>query len=193
MAEIKTIGDTLYWSYANLAMAHAAVSTGASSYSRTHFMIRSRLFKGLKDGTMSVGSFVDDERLKLLLPQACCYCGSGNSLSVDHLIPRKLLGSDLADNLVWSCKSCNSSKGSSDMIEWFQHRRQFPPLLLLRRYLKLAINYCVLNHLMDAGLGQRVNVPFSLPAIPHSYPRPAYLTLWIVSLGGKLSERAAQC
>jgi hypothetical protein len=182
MPEIRTIGDSLYWSYANLAMAHAAVSSGANSYSRTHFMIRSRLFKGLRDGTMSVGSFADDERLKLVLPQACCYCGCGNSLSVDHLIPKKRLGADSADNLVWSCKSCNSSKGSTDVIQWLRRRNNFPPLLLLRRYLKLAINYSLVNGLMDTFVEGDLPVPFSLASIPHDYPQPSDLVLWIVRL-----------
>ena len=182
MVEIKTIGDSLYWSYSNLAMAHAAVSSGVTSYSRTHFMIRSRLFKGLKGGTMSVGSFVDDERLKLILPRACCYCGAHNSLSVDHLIPQKRSGADSADNLVWSCKPCNSSKGSSDVIQWLRRRNNFPPLLLLRRYLKLSINYSSVNGLMDALVEEDFSVPFSRASIPHNYPQPSELVLWIIRL-----------
>jgi len=79
---------------------------------------------------MSVGSFVDDERLKLILPQACCYCGN-NDLSIDHLIPKKRLDADVADNLVWSWRSCNSPKGSNDALEWSERRGKFPSLLLL--------------------------------------------------------------
>jgi len=38
---------------------------------------------------MAKGPLVDDERLKLVLPQACGYCVSREILSVDHLIPTK--------------------------------------------------------------------------------------------------------
>jgi hypothetical protein len=47
--------EALYWSYANLAMAHAAVREGAANYTQTHFIIRSRLYKGLSCGSMSIG------------------------------------------------------------------------------------------------------------------------------------------
>lgn len=35
-----TLGELLHWSYANLAMAHSAVTAKAGKYGRTHFMIR---------------------------------------------------------------------------------------------------------------------------------------------------------
>ena len=42
-------------------MAHAAFNNGATAYGRTHFMIRARLLKGLTEGTMTVGSLVEDD------------------------------------------------------------------------------------------------------------------------------------
>lgn len=33
--EIKTVGELLHWSYANLAMAHSAVTAKAEKYGRT--------------------------------------------------------------------------------------------------------------------------------------------------------------
>lgn len=41
----------------------------------------------------------------------CRYCGSTDRLTVDHVIPRVMGGSDCATNLVVACRSCNSSKG----------------------------------------------------------------------------------
>jgi hypothetical protein len=38
-----TLGRLLHWSYANLAMAHAAVNQDLTKYSRVHFMIRAKL------------------------------------------------------------------------------------------------------------------------------------------------------
>ena len=93
---------------ANLAMAHSAVTAKAEKYGRTQFMIRSRLYKGLNGQTMKIGPLAEDERLKMVLPQACCYCGSRDHLSADHLIPTKRGGANTGDNLVWACRSCNS-------------------------------------------------------------------------------------
>ena len=50
MAEKKkysTVRELIYWSYANLAMAHTAVEQ--EKYERFNYMIRSKLFKGLKE------------------------------------------------------------------------------------------------------------------------------------------------
>lgn len=180
----QTLGELLFCSYANLGMAHAAVTKGASSYDRVHYMVRSRLQKGLRDGTMNVRSIAEDEKLKLVLPQSCCYCGSREYLSVDHLLPRAKGGSHSGDNMVWCCRSCNSSKGSKDVLEWLHERKEFPPLLLLRRYLKLAIEICDERQLRDTPLdvARGLGLPFLIDAIPLSYPRPMELKLWVIAL-----------
>ena len=178
-----TIGESLYWSYANLAMTHAAVKHGAPKCGQVHFMIRAKLYKGLCTGKMNIGSLAEDEKLKLVLPQACCYCGSKANLSVDHLIPTKRGGPDDGDNMVWSCRSCNSSKGAKDVLDWLAGQGRFPPLLLLRRYLKLAVQICgergVMNSLLDEPIP---DLPFALERVPHRFPRPCEATVWVVPL-----------
>ena len=49
---------------------------------------------------------------------ACVYCGSGEMLSLDHVIPRSKGGTDSAENLVAACQPCNSSKRDRDLTEW---------------------------------------------------------------------------
>ena len=171
-------------SYANLAMAHAAVSSGASVYGRTHFMIRSRLYSGLRRGTMNTGSLVEDDRLKMVLPQACSYCGGRDNLSVDHLIARASGGLESGDNIVWACRDCNSAKGSADLLTWMRGRDEFPPLLLLRRYLKLAIDWVRTREMVEVPLADadKLAVPFAIGYIPHKYPAPTKLRLWVTSL-----------
>lgn len=180
--EINTVGELLHWSYANLAMAHSSITAKAEKYGRTQFMIRSRLYKGLNNQTMSIGPLADDERLKMVLPQACCYCGSRDYLSIDHLIPTKRGGANTGDNLVWACRSCNSSKCARDALEWLVEKNQFPPILLLRRYLKLAIEMSRERNLMDTPLAEALELPFSLSAIPHAFPQPSQLRLWVVEI-----------
>jgi hypothetical protein len=179
----STIGERLYWSYANLAMAHAALTDKVETYGRTHFMIRARLYKGLNAGSMAIGPLAADERLKMILPQACCYCASTDHLSVDHLISTKKGGKNAGDNLVWACRSCNSSKGAGDVLEWLAQRKQFPPLLLLRRYLKLAIEMAREREVLATRLEAAPDLPFSLSAVPVSYPKPPNLSLWVKKVG----------
>lgn len=178
--EITTVGQLLHWSYANLAMAHSAITGNAENYGPRHYMVRSRLYSGLNQQTMSIGPLADDDRLKMILPQACCYCGRRESLSVDHLIPTRRGGMNSGDNLVWACRPCNSSKCARDAIEWLSERNEFPPILLLRRYLKLAIEICRERNLMGVPLANAPELPFSLSAIPMTYPPPQQLKLWIV-------------
>ena len=57
---------------------------------------------------------------------------------MDDIFATKLGGRDDAENLVYACRICNSSKGKKDLIEWMEDRRRVLPLMVIRRYLKLA-------------------------------------------------------
>jgi len=49
----------------------------------------------------------------------CSYCGSIDKRGhVDHVTPLSRGGDDSLDNLVWSCRKCNLSKGSKTVGEW---------------------------------------------------------------------------
>jgi hypothetical protein len=178
---IETVRQHIAWSYANLARAHAAVEAGVDSYGRTHHMIRSRLYKGLTTNSMKMRTLYDDEKAKFTYPQACCYCGTTESLSIDHLIARIRGGQDYSDNLVWACKSCNSSKGGRDLLEWHQLKNRFPSILLLRRYMKLVARYCVEHGILETTLAiaTQQDLPFKLELLPYEFPALSTLTLWV--------------
>jgi hypothetical protein len=146
-------------------------------------MIRARLYKGLRTGSMSLGSLLDDERIKMAFPNLCCYCGVSGQLSLDHMIPTARGGANTGDNVVWACRSCNSAKGAKDMLEWLAERESFPSLLLLRRYLKLAAEIASAADAINAPLDSPPSLPFSLKAIPVSFPPPAKLRLWVANAG----------
>ncbi|MCA9116696.1 MAG: HNH endonuclease [Planctomycetaceae bacterium] len=130
---------------------------------------------------MKVRSLYDDERIKMKVPQACCYCGSTSNLSIDHLMPRISNGNDESSNLIWACRSCNSSKQGRDMLDWMKRKDRFPAVLLLRRYLKLVLRYCDELDLLELPLPEAMDreLPFELSLIPHSFPPLAELCLWI--------------
>lgn len=177
--QLNTLADLIYWSYANLAMAHDGVERGIVNYDRTSFIIRMRMYKGLSSGKMHIASLLDDERWKMKNGARCVYCGATDELSVDHLIPRYKGGTDNAENLVCCCKSCNSSKGKKDMLLWYKERGIFPPLLVLRRYLKQVYRYCLELGLMDKTLQELDDsaLPFSLSGIPTVFPKCSELSL----------------
>jgi len=80
---------------------------------------------------------------------------------------------------MYACKSYNSSKGKKDLMEWMVYRDTFPPLMILRRYLKLVINFCLENKLMECRVEdlKNQNFPFKIKYIPVNYPKPCELML----------------
>ena len=171
-----SVAERLYWSYANLAMAEMAVHDNDAMYSRKHFMIRARLYSGLTKGTMSPRSLMRDQRIRMKLPQECVYCGDTNFLAIDHVVPTNRGGADTGDNAVWACRKCNSSKSDKDLFSWwFVCRTGFPPLFVVRIYLKQAISYCIAHKLMDHSCTDAPQHPFSFDQIPTTYPEPKTL------------------
>lgn len=49
-----TVAELIYWSYANLAMAHDGITRGLLTYDKTSFIIRMRMYKGLLSGKMPI-------------------------------------------------------------------------------------------------------------------------------------------
>jgi 5-methylcytosine-specific restriction endonuclease McrA len=47
----------------------------------------------------------------------CQYCGTGKSLTIDHVIPRSRGGSHTWDNVVIACEKCNGRKGDKYLSE----------------------------------------------------------------------------
>lgn len=179
--KIETVRELIYYSYANLAMAHTAVEKRQVKYEMFNFMIRAKLFKGLKDGTMNMRTIFDDEKVKLQTGQICNYCGSSHKLALDHIFPQKYGGQDNAENLIFACRSCNSSKGKKDLMEWMNFNGQFLPLMIIRRYLKLTFNYCNQNELLDKKIEELkdIGLPFRIDLLPTKFPKPNELMLSI--------------
>lgn len=56
----------------------------------------------------------------------CCFCGcymietpgKKNSVTVEHVTPKSLGGSDTEENLVASCHRCNNSRGTKDAYDF---------------------------------------------------------------------------
>lgn len=177
--KIDSVRELIYLSYSNLAMAHTAVEKKQEKYGSFNYMIRARLFKGLKEGTMNMRSIFDDEKIKLQTGSICNYCGSKEHLALDHIFPQKFGGQDNAENLIFSCRSCNSSKGKKDLMEWMIFRGQFLPLMIIRRYLKLTFYYCIENKLIDKKIEELkyMELPFKIDFLPTSYSNPKELIM----------------
>jgi hypothetical protein len=60
-----------------------------------------------------------------------------------------------------------------------ESREQFPPLMILRRYLKLILEFCVRENLMDSLIEdlRNKNYPFKIEYVPVSFPKPNLLRM----------------
>ena len=178
MKKVKrtTVGERLFWAYANLAMADMAVGRSDKKFKTLHYMVRAKLNKGLLEGTMSPRTMMKDQKVRMKLPMECVYCGNIQHLSIDHVIPSNRGGEDTGDNAIWACRSCNSSKSDLDLFTWwFSKRDEFPPIFLVRVYLKQAIIYFSDHKRLDEAWRDVEDTPFDLASIPEDFPEPEFL------------------
>ena len=168
--EKDTVKKKLDWAYANLAAYRVALENDPPRYDRNAWAVRSRLYKGLQNGSMRKQSIYKNEREKLSGISKCSYCGSGAELTLDHLFPKSRGGSDSGDNLVYCCQKCNSSKHNKDYFEWIAEKSMPTSPEIAERYLKNAYAYCEAHDLLDAAnLPEDNYLPFSLESIPDKF------------------------
>ena len=85
---------------------------------------RERLRRFKKRASNQEGYTMEQLRARFSEFNNCCaYCKSEENLTVDHFIAIKNDGSDCLENLVPACSFCNSSKGSSGALEWYQKKK----------------------------------------------------------------------
>lgn len=159
-------------------MAHVALKNGHARYEQSDYMIRAKLYKGLNCQTMHIASIYEDEKYKLSNIK-CAYCSATERLSLDHLFPRSLGGTDSGENLVYACSFCNSSKNNKDLLVWCVEKQVFPPILVLRRYLKLAYRAFETNGYLDFPFEEFTSCcsHFRLDLLPYEFPPPKALRL----------------
>jgi 5-methylcytosine-specific restriction endonuclease McrA len=85
------------------------------------YRIRSVLRSFPLPSVVRLDRYVKSPRKKILLTRkniitrdgyTCCYCGSTRGpMTVDHVIPKHMGGTDSWENLVCACDRCNNEKG----------------------------------------------------------------------------------
>lgn len=128
-SSVKTIQDLIFYQYAKLIASSAKISG--------HKFIMNRM-KMLSSGEIEMSAILREMKMQMSGERFCEYCQSTENLSWDHLIPRVKGGPDTAENGVWACRSCNSSKGCKGLYEWYGlDKKDKIPRLIVGKYLKL--------------------------------------------------------
>jgi len=65
------------------------------------------------------------EKIKLDFNNRCAYCNRKLPLAQEHLIPLIHGGEYTTNNIIPSCQSCNSSKGSREFKDWYKDYKYY--------------------------------------------------------------------
>lgn len=180
--KFDTLKELIYWSYANLQMADAACGMHKERYDRVCYSIRAKAYKSYMTGSWHISDLYRQQIEKLQKSNhSCAYCGkvftTPKEATVDHIFPRIKGGTNEMENIVFACKTCNSSKGDRDMFGWYiEHFGEFPSIYLTANYLKKVYLYAQENELLDLPLEtlNEQNLPFDWHCIPTQYPAPTH-------------------
>jgi len=63
--------------------------------------------------------------IKTMFNNKCAYCGEDKLLAQEHLIALSKGGEYTVNNIIPSCKSCNSSKGDKDFFIWYKEYKYY--------------------------------------------------------------------
>ncbi len=148
---IKSLRDLIYWQYAKII----ADSAGVGKKNWGFVMDR---FKKLQQGEIfwnEIREYVKEREKR----DECIFCGSKTSLTLDHLFPRALNGPDDEKNVIWVCRSCNSSKGARRLYElWtidkgLKGAKYLVPRIAEGKYLKLLYEVFKEKGVLDRTMG----------------------------------------
>ena len=175
----ENFGEYLYWAYANFQMLFAAFHRHLRQYNQMCYMIRAKYYKGYQEGRFQIRDLMPNNMAKLRSDNLhCWYCGrevsNPRELTIDHIFPRSKGGTNDTDNIFLVCKSCNSSKGNKDIIEWYHDPNIYPPLYIIAHYLKQIYSYAKENDLLDKHAEDldAMDLPFNYKFIQLEYPQP---------------------
>ncbi|MBI1977494.1 MAG: HNH endonuclease [Candidatus Omnitrophica bacterium] len=154
--DVKTIQDLLYYQYAKIIARRAFGMSDGKAAKGKHYGFIKETFRDLKKGEKSWSEITREDWQLVEAEKKCIYCGSTQNLHKEHIVPKSIRIKPECEtcehvqeihNQIWACESCNSSKGTKGLYEFYQakypHEKKFfdfiPPLLE-KKYLKTIYN-----------------------------------------------------
>jgi len=150
---VRTLRELLYWQYGKIISGSAGIGK------RQYPFIMERFVK-LKKGQIawdSIREYVKEHED----PDQCAYCGlAARDLTLEHLFPRARNGPQDEKNVAWVCGTCNASKGSRRLYEYWTLRQGLEaakygiPRIAEGKYLKLLHEVLDQAELLDVDMDE---------------------------------------
>ena len=104
------------------------IAINVKKYQKEHlqkYNLYSQKRRSLKKQLAATLTIQQWENIKFNFDNKCCYCGKKLSLEMEHFIPITNNGEYTLNNIIPSCKSCNSSKGAKDFFKWYPKYKNY--------------------------------------------------------------------
>ncbi len=151
-AVVKSIKDLIFWQYAKIIADSAGIGKKDYGFVMTKF-------KQLRQGEIfwnEIREYIKEREHQ----DECIFCGAKTNLTLEHLLPRHFNGPDVEKNVIWLCKSCNSSKGARRLYEYFaiqagvEAAKYNVPRIAEGKYLKFAFETLKEKQLLDTNAAE---------------------------------------
>jgi len=104
------------------------VNKSVKKYRESHkaqYNIAGQRYRAKKKLLLNTLTFEQWENIKIYFNNRCAYCNKKLPLAQDHFIPLSKDGEYTNNNIIPSCKSCNSSKNNKLFREWYPEYKYF--------------------------------------------------------------------
>ncbi len=171
--DVRTLRDLIWYQYAKI-IAKRALGPDAK---REHYGFVKQTLRDLQSGRKQWSDISREDWQFVESEKQCIYCSSVENLSREHLVAKSLRINDRCatcdviqsiHNQVWSCKSCNSQKGTMGLYAFYAKRLhsdkkfydRIPPLAE-KKYLKtiyVCLDKCTTYFSETPGGGKQPDV-----------------------------------
>lgn len=160
--EVQTIRQLIYYQYAKIV---AKSALGQDAKKESYGFIK-KTFRDFVNSDKTWSDIIREDKQFIQGEKRCIYCNSVKDLTWEHIVSRSLKINDRCPtcdkiqgihNMIWACKSCNSSKGDKGLYHYFQSIHPTPkfydeiPPLLEKKYLKTIFFCHQCNGTLDSG------------------------------------------
>lgn len=141
---VKTIRDEIFYEYSKMISKRV--------YGEFNHGFIGNSVKDFRSGKKTMSGTIREWETESSSTKQCAFCGSVDGLEMDHVIPKSLGGPDDSNNLVWSCGSCNSSRGNKTIYQWLGLKKKDDiNRLVAGKYLKELYKLHELEGTLDVG------------------------------------------